>query len=175
MSNGRRETKAVAAKKGAPRAGRRPRSAKADPGRPDADLDGLTDHLGYLIRRAQLWIFEDFTRTLAAVDIGPAQYSVLTVINANPGLTQMAVSHALGIERARLVYLLDGLEARQLVKRRASATDRRSHALHLTPEGRSAFMRITALAREHERRLAEKVGLDHHKMLVRLMQVFANG
>ena len=49
------------------------------------DLDGLTEHLGYLMRRAQIWVFQDFIRTLAAVDIRPAQYSVLTVINANPG------------------------------------------------------------------------------------------
>src|SRR5437762_1367688 len=74
------------------------------------DLDGLTAHLGYLIRRAQIWIFQDFIRTLATADIRPAQYSVLTVIDANPGLTQMSLSKALGIERARLVHLLDGLE-----------------------------------------------------------------
>ncbi|MFZ3249249.1 MAG: MarR family transcriptional regulator, partial [Pseudolabrys sp.] len=38
------------------------------------DLDGLTEHLGYLMRRAQIWVFQDFIRTLAAVDIRPAQY-----------------------------------------------------------------------------------------------------
>ena len=63
------------------------------------------------MRRFQIWIFQDFIRTLAAADIRPTQYSVLTVIGANPGLSQMAVAQRLGIERARLVHLLDSLEA----------------------------------------------------------------
>ena len=92
-------------------------------------LGRLTGHLGYLVRRAQIWIFQDFIRTLAAVDIRPAQYSVLIVIEANPGLTQTSLSQTLGIERARLVHLLDGLEARKFVRRWRSARDRRSHAL----------------------------------------------
>ena len=74
-------------------------------------------------------------RTLAAADIRPTLYSVLTVIGANPGLSQMAVAQRLGIERARLVHLLDSLEERKLVKRVRSKTDRRSHALHLTAQG----------------------------------------
>ena len=99
-------------------------------------LDALAGHAGYAVRRFQIWIFQDFIRTLAAVDIRPTQYSVMTVIGANPGLSQMAVAKRLGIERARLVHLLDSLEHRDLVSRVRSATDRRSHALHLTARGR---------------------------------------
>ena len=139
------------------------------------ELDGLTEHLGYLMRRAQIWVFQDFIRTLAAVDIRPAQYSVLTVINANPGLTQMSLSKALGIERARLVHLLNELEARKFVERRGSKTDRRSHALHLTAKGRSALADIKALAQEHEQHLAERVGRKGHQLLLRLLACFAFG
>ena len=139
------------------------------------DLDGLTGHLGYFIRRAQIWVFEDFIRTLAAVDIRPAQYSVLTVIDANPGLTQMAVSKALGIERAHLVHLLNGLEARKFVQRRASKTDRRSHALYLTIKGRDALVRIKALAREHEQHLTERVGFENRQVLLSSLACFASG
>jgi DNA-binding MarR family transcriptional regulator len=151
------------------------RRGRAQPGRPEVDLEGLADHLGYLIRRAQLWVYEDFARTLAPLEIRPAQYSVMTVISANPGLTQMSVGVALGIERARLVYLLDELEARGFVTRKASATDRRSHALHLTADGTRALVRMQVLVKEHESRLAEKVGIEEHRMLVRMMSVFAKG
>lgn len=139
------------------------------------DLDGLTSHLGYLIRRTQIWVFQDFIRTLASVDIRPAQYSVLTVIDANPGLTQVALSNALGIERARLVHLLNGLESRLFVERRPSKNDRRSHALHLTAKGRSALAGIKALAQEHERHFAERVGRKNHRTLLRLLAIFASG
>lgn len=138
-------------------------------------LGPLTGHLGYLVRRAQLWIFQDFIRTLAPLDIRPAQYSVLLVIEANPGLTQMALSHALTIERARLVHVLNALEARGLVRRGASATDRRSHALHLTADGRKMLARIKALALEHEGHVAQRLGARQHKDLLRLLAPFASG
>src|SRR5262249_18812616 len=63
-----------------------------------ADLGRLVGHLGYFVRRAQLWIFQDFIRTLAKVDIRPAQYSVLLLIEANPGLSQSTLAQTLGIE-----------------------------------------------------------------------------
>lgn len=140
------------------------------------DLGRLSGHhLGYLIRRAQIWIFQDFIRTLAEVRIRPAQYSVLLVIEANAGLSQSVLARTLGIERARLVHLLDGLEARNMVQRARSKHDRRSHTLSLTARGRSALARIKVLADEHEQRLAQKVGLPNHKKLLRLLAVFARG
>jgi DNA-binding MarR family transcriptional regulator len=138
-----------------------------------ADLGRLVRHLGYFMRRAQIWIFQDFIRTLAEVDIRPAQYSVLLVIEANHGLSQSALSQTLAIERARLVRLLDSLEARKLVQRRRSTADRRSQVLSLTRQGRSVLARIKALADEHEQRLAQKVGIRNHKTLLRLLSIFA--
>ena len=140
------------------------------------DLGRLSGHhLGYLIRRAQIWIFHDFIRTLAKVNIRPAQYSVLLVIEANSGLSQSALARTLGIERARLVHLLDDLEARNVVQRSRSKHDKRSHTLALTARGRRALAHMKALADEHEHRLAQKVGRPNHKKLLRLLAVFARG
>ena len=121
-------------------------------------LDVLENHLGYLIRRFQVWVFQDFIRTLEAIDIRPAQYSVLVVIGANPGLSQSDIADTLGIERARLVRLLDRLEKRGLTRRLPSSRDRRSHALQLTAEGQKLLRRAKALAAEHEARLGAKLG-----------------
>nr|WP_249779917.1 MarR family winged helix-turn-helix transcriptional regulator [Bradyrhizobium sediminis] len=135
-------------------------------------LDGLVGHAGYAVRRFQIWIFQDFIRTLAAVDIKPTQYSVMTVIGANPGMTQMAVAKRLGIERARLVHLLDSLEARNLVKRVPSRTDRRSHALHLTPSGQTSLRQFKMLAAEHERHVDEKIGPENRRRLLEILSAF---
>lgn len=158
----------------APARGKRP--AKARPRRDDPDreigLDALAGHAGYAVRRFQLWIFQDFIKTLAAVDIKPTQYSVMTVIGANPGLSQMAVAKRLGIERARLVHLLDSLEGRRLVRRVPSATDRRSHELHLTAQGQESLRRFKKLAAEHERHVAEKIGKENRERLLRILAGF---
>src|SRR5262249_12790517 len=122
------------------------------------DIGVLNDHLGYFLRRLQVWVFQDFIRTLAPIDIGPAQYSVLVVIAANPGLSQSDLADRLGIERARLVRLLDRLERRGLTQRLPSRTDRRSHALRLTREGQRILKLAKMLAGQHETHLAERLG-----------------
>jgi DNA-binding MarR family transcriptional regulator len=145
------------------------RTARRDAAAP-LGLGVLENHLGYFLRRAQISVFQDFIRTLAGIDISPAQYSVLVVIGANRGPSQAEVADFLGIERARLVRMLDHLEKRGLTQRLASASDRRSHALHLTPEGQRTLRRAKALAGAHEARLLGKVGADNHRLLLQALR-----
>ena len=141
-------------------------------GRATADMGPLNDHLGYFVRRAQVWIFQDFIRTLARIDLRPAQYSVLVVIGANSGLSQTEVAELVGLERARLVRLLDRLEKRGLTRRLSSPHDRRSHALQLTPKGRRTLNQAKTLAGRHEARLMEKLGRDNHRLMLDALRDF---
>jgi DNA-binding MarR family transcriptional regulator len=150
----------------------RPAPREQTDDRKPLDIGVLNEHLGYFIRRLQVWVFQDFIRTLAPVDIRPAQYSVLVVIAANPGLSQSDLADRLGIERARLVRVLDKLEKRGLTQRLASPTDRRSHALRLTREGQKLLKRATLLAAAHEARLIEKLGPEQRKSMLALLQNF---
>lgn len=136
------------------------------------DLGVLNERLGYFVRRLQVWIFQDFIRALDPVGIGPAQYSVLIVTEANPGLSQSDLSQLLGIERARLVRLLDGLEKRGLIRRLASPTDRRSHALLLTRRGQRRMKQVKALAAEHEAHLIQQVGSRKWVTLIDILKDF---
>jgi DNA-binding MarR family transcriptional regulator len=147
--------------------------ARARKQRPVLDLGVLDGHLGYFVRRLQVWIFQDFVRTLSAFDIRPAQFSVLVVIEANPGLSQADLGDTLGIERARLVRLLDGLEKRGLTRRQPSPTDRRSHALSLTDAGVTTLKRIKSLAAEHEAHLANRLGGDKRDVLLTALRDFS--
>jgi DNA-binding MarR family transcriptional regulator len=140
--------------------------------RRDIALDVLDTHLGYALRRAQVWVFQDFIRTLSVIDIRPAQYSVLTVIGANPGLSQAELADRLAIERARLVHMLDHLQKRGLTERLPSPTDRRTHALQLTKDGQKLLKRAKALAARHEAKLAEKMGAGARDKVMELLQVF---
>jgi DNA-binding MarR family transcriptional regulator len=135
----------------------------------EIDLAYLGDHIGYVVRRAQLAIFKDFIQTLAPVDIRPAQYSVLIVIAQNPGLTQAELGRALAIKRANLVGMLNELERRKLARRVASPSDRRSHALHLTPHGRQMLDRFHKLALEHEARATRTLDPAEKRTLLELL------
>jgi len=144
---------------------RRKAATRSSP-RPAIAFDVLAGHLGYFVRRLQIWLFQDFIRTLKRIDISPAQFSVLVVIGANRGLSQAELAATLEIERARLVRLLHRLEERGLVQRLRSSADGRRHALQLTPQGRGTLTRAKILAAQHERRLIEKLGAERHAMLL---------
>lgn len=153
----------------APAAAQRGRRRKA--GR-HVNLGSLDGHLGYYIRRAQVWVFQDFIRTLAPLNVRPAQYSVLLVIGSNPGLSQSDLAEALAIERARLVHLLDKLEKRGLTERQASPTDRRSHALHLTAEGQKVLKQLKTLAARHEANLVKILGEENYRNAIAIFREF---
>ena len=148
------------------------RNGAARNGHAEIDLGVLEQHLGYLIRRFQVWVFQDFIRTLESIDIRPAQYSVLVVIGANPGLSQSDLADTLGVERARLVRLLDLLEKRGLMRRLPSPRDRRSHALELTSEGQKILKKAKALAATHEARLIEKLGAEPRTAMLDFLREF---
>lgn len=135
-------------------------------------LAELNDHVGYFLRRLQVALFKDFIRTLAPVDVRPAQYSILILIAANPGRSQAAIGRALGIERARLARMLHELERRKWIERRAAAGDGRSHALFLTAAGGKALARIKALTARHEAQMVELIGPKRRMLLLELLREF---
>jgi len=137
------------------------------------DLGPLPELTGYVLRRAQLAVFQDFFAAFAAFDIRPAQFSVLTVIERNPGLTQSQVAAALGIKRTNFVGLLDTLERRGLAERRPAARDKRSYALYLTAEGAALMRKLKPVLKAHESRMIARVGEDGRDRLVELLQEIA--
>ena len=134
------------------------------------DMGPLTGLIGYALRRAQLAVFHDFNRTMEAEAIRPAQYSVLKVLQGNPGLRQGQVSMALGIKRANFVPLLDELQRRGLTERRTVPEDRRAKGLFLTPHGAKLLAALDAKLVEHEARFVARIGQQGKKILLGLLQ-----
>jgi DNA-binding MarR family transcriptional regulator len=120
-----------------------PRKEAVDPASDNdaLQLGELSELLGYALKRAQLKIFEDFLRCVAPLQLTPAQFSVLLLLDKNPGRNQTEIANTLGILRPNFVAMLDGLESRELCVRVRSANDRRSHILMLTDKGRAVLAR----------------------------------
>lgn len=153
---------------------RQTQAAVADPAEPGEssgrlDLGPLPGFVGYMLRRAQLLVFDDFIKTMASVGLRPASFSVLAVIGANPGSTQSAVSDALGLQRTNLVAIIDSLEKGGFARREPAKTDRRSHALHLTDAGERLLTEALTLQARHEKRFLDKLGPDDTRILLQLL------
>jgi DNA-binding MarR family transcriptional regulator len=134
-------------------------------------LGGLEQMVGYAVRRAQMWMIHDFRRALKDLDMTPAQFSVLRVID-DPGVSQARVAEALAIERARLVQMIDRLETTGRVQRERSLTDRRSHALYLTAAGADLIARAQGAFEAHERNVTDRLGAKNKDDLMRILAPF---
>jgi DNA-binding MarR family transcriptional regulator len=129
---------------------------------PAIDYGPLDGRLGYLLRRAQIAVFQDFFQAMGALDVSPAQYSTLTIIERNPGLTQTQVADALGIKKTNFVAMIKELERRGLAARQAIPSDKRSFALHLTAKGRSIVEKLNAASEAHELHVRQALGAEDY-------------
>lgn len=138
------------------------------------DIGELADLLGYSMKRAQLKVFDDFLRVMEPLQLTPAQFSVLLLLERNPGRNQTEVANTLGILRPNFVAMLDSLEARELCVRKRSSSDRRSHVLMLTEKGKTTLARAKKfVAGKHEARLSEVLGEDNRVALVQMLAKLA--
>lgn len=136
-----------------------------------ADVPEMGGIVGYRLRRAQLYVFQDFMEAFARMPLRPAEFSVLVLIARTPGLKQSEIAAELGIKRANFVALMNGLEERGLAERRKSTGDRRSHSLHLTAEGQKFVTRMVATWQRHEDRLVAKLGgVEERDRLISLLE-----
>ena len=118
----------------------------------------MSDIVGYRLRMAQLHVFRDFLTAFVALAIRPVDYSILRLIQTNPGVRQGELAHALGIKRANMVSLIHGLEERGLAMRRTVDSDRRANALHLTKSGKAFVREMQKIWRTHEDRVIARLG-----------------
>jgi len=130
-------------------------------------LDGA---VGYLLRRAQLAVFEDFARRFAALDLTPAQFSTLLAIRENPGRRQSEIAAALGVQRPNFVALMDNLERRGLAARVRSGEDRRANALELTRDGAALLERALVTHAEQEAAIGAAIGETERRRLIATLE-----
>lgn len=113
----------------------------------------LEGTIGYMIRRAQIAIFGDIYRAFDDIRITTAEFSVLAVVADNPGINQADLALALGVERPRMVPIINKLEKRKLASRIVDRNDGRARLIHLTREGEQLLVILKKRFDEHQRRM----------------------
>ncbi|WP_238368126.1 MarR family winged helix-turn-helix transcriptional regulator [Mesobacterium pallidum] len=105
------------------------------------DLSDLESILGYRMKRAYMRIHRDLKPVLDEFQLTQRNFSVLSVVIGNPGISQSEISRALAIERSGTVVIVDELESRDLITRERVPGDRRAYALHPTEAGQDFYIR----------------------------------
>ena len=107
---------------------------------------------GFLARQLHRITAAIFDEETASFGLTGLQYGILNVVEVEPGIDQISVCNTLGVDRSTLAGVVDRLEDKGLVARRAGVADRRSNALHLTRAGKRILGEIEASAHKAERR-----------------------
>ena len=103
---------------------RNPKSSPnaSDNSRGEAVIDAtfLESLLGYNARRAALTIIEVFLDRMAVYGLRTVDFSTLSLVAHNPGITSRQLCEALGILPPNLVRIVADLDKRGLVLRKTS-------------------------------------------------------
>ncbi len=112
--------------------------------------DGTSHRLGYLLKHVQLRYEQLTSAALEPLGIGPREWAALSCLDERHGLSQRQVADLLGIDRTRMVDLVDRLEAKGWVQRRPDRDDRRKNIVVLTRSGRGLLHRGSRVVDECE-------------------------
>jgi DNA-binding MarR family transcriptional regulator len=126
--------------------------------------------LGYNARRASLVIVNEFLERMAVFDLRIVDFSVLSLITHNPGITSKQLCNTLGVQAPNLVSMVNALEERQLIKRLPHPNDGRAMGLHLTDEGEKMMRSAEKIATQLEMVATAKLSDDERKTLVTLLK-----
>ncbi|MBS0531888.1 MAG: MarR family transcriptional regulator [Proteobacteria bacterium] len=110
---------------------------------------------GHLFRRMQQIAVAIFMEECGALDLTPVQYAALVAIRDDPGIDATRLSALVAFDRSTLGSVLERLEAKELIVRRATPDDKRVKVLHMTPKGARLLAKaMPAIDRAQERMMA---------------------
>jgi DNA-binding MarR family transcriptional regulator len=137
--------------------------------------DKAPSTLAFLLSQVGLHAARQFSERIAEVDLHPALFRVLNLVDAAEGRSQQAIGEAIEVPASRMVALVDELEQRGMVERRPHPTDRRIRTLYLTANGRETLARGREIAKAHERDLTKGMPAADRKRLTRYLQEIVDG
>lgn len=134
------------------------------------DSGYLESLIGYNARRAALAVISVFMERMAVYDLRPVDFSVLSLVTHNAGITSRQLCSSLGIQPPNLVAMVNTLEKRGLIERMPHPRDGRAVGLHLTAIGKKLMRGAERTAAGLEAEVAARLSASEAKTLIRLLQ-----
>jgi MarR family transcriptional regulator for hemolysin len=129
--------------------------------------------LGFLLDRVAHSLSRAFADALAPSGLTSTGLGLLTALRRWEPLSQTELAAFLGVERQQILHLVDALEQRGLVERRARPGDRRVWDVSITPAGRRLHDEALGPVREHEQATFAGLTPDQQRQLTELLTALA--
>jgi DNA-binding MarR family transcriptional regulator len=135
---------------------------------------GLHGVLGYQLAQASIATTAVFVREVGVPDdVRPVEYTLLTLIQENPGVTAARLAKALAVTKPNITMWVDRLVARSWVQREPSRTDGRSMALKATSAGARLAGRATRRLLSAEADTFQQLSAGERAILLELLHKVA--
>ena len=130
----------------------------------------LESLLGYNAQRAALVIIELFLQRMALHKLRPVEFSVLSPIAHNSGITSCQLCGALILLPPNLVFMIVTFEKRRLIVKRPHPSDGRANGLHPTPAGEKLIREPVASAKTFVEDATTSLTAAERKTLITLLK-----
>jgi DNA-binding MarR family transcriptional regulator len=148
----------------------RPAFPDSAPAIEQVDTTYLETLLGYNARRVSLKVIELFTQRMADYGLSPVDFSILSLITHNPGITSRQICSALSLLPPNLVGKINAMEKRKLLARLPHPDDGRAIGLYLTDAGKKLMLQAEKTATDLELDASSRLSPAEKKTLLRLLQ-----
>lgn len=141
----------------------------------DGDNYNAQESVGHLVHQVLGSMRRDIEARMAAHDLTAAQWLPLWKLKLSPQVTSQAIAREANIDAGSMTRLLDRLEAKGLLDRERSATDRRVVNLALTPAGEAVAQHVPHVLAEVNNQYLRGFSADEwHQLRGLLERMLAN-
>ena len=127
---------------------------------------------GHLIRRLSQQsnqVFQDEMKRIGA-DVTSVQFAAMQAIDLHGEMEQSQIAQSIHYDKATIGGVIDRLEKRGWVERKANPKDRRAKLVTLTKEGRQALEAFTPVVKELQDQVVANLSSEERDLFIKLAQ-----
>jgi len=124
-----------------------------------------TDTMGWLLSLCSMMVRSGLTARFAEAghNVTPEQWSILSHLWENDGLTQQNLAHRFHRSKVAAFHLISKLEEQGLIVRLPNPGDGRSNLIYLTPQGKAVVGELIPVAQANLDQALEGVPQSHEE------------
>ena len=133
------------------------------------DISKMPGHLIRRLNQISVSVFADHM-TRAGYDFTSVQFAAMSTISTNPGLDQATLAGLIAYDRATMGGVIDRLEAKKLLTRQVSKSDRRARQLFLTDKGHETLSILAPIVADLQDEILQGLNKAEKKQLLTLLE-----
>jgi len=142
--------------------------ASRGPKKADGGFD-LSQAPSHLLRRCVQYANDLFSQEQGASELTKQQFTVLSAVEQNEGMSQTDLVSITGIDRSTLAEMIRRMIERGLLDRERTEADQRANAVHIAAAGRKALRGAKTANERVERSLLAALSSSDRAKFVRML------